>query len=205
MARIKERTAARTLRQQGKSYSEIKEILGISKSTLSGWLRDMPLSEERIRALQALNPKRIERFRETMRKKRELLMLHSFTRAAKDIGRLSRRDIFISGLYLYWGEGTKSAPGRVSIANTDPDVVKAFMDWLLHMKVPRERIRARLHLYKDMKLRDEIMYWSRTLNIPVSQFRKPHIKQTSRSEQTYKGMYGHGTCDLHLHNFLPFR
>lgn len=205
MARTKDRTAARKLRTMGKSYSEIKDVLGVSKSTLSGWLQDMPLSEERIRELRALSPRRIERFRETMRKKREAHLSDAFLKAKKDIGLLSKRDIFISGLYLYWGEGTKSASGRVSVANTDPDVVKAFMDWLRYMDVPKGSIRARLHLYKDMNIQHETAFWSRALHIPVSQFRKPHIKKTFRDEQTYKGSFGHGTCDLSFDNVVLWR
>src|SRR3989338_5759996 len=152
MARIRDRAEARTLRSKGKSYSEIKELLGVSKGTLSAWLVDMPLSEVRIRELRALSPRRIERFRETMRKKREVLLSDAYSKAAKDIGVLSKRDTFIAGLYLYWGEGTKSAPGKVSVANTDPDVLSAFMQWLCFMDVPVDRIRARLHLYTDMSI-----------------------------------------------------
>lgn len=205
MTRTHDREKARSLRSKGKSYSEIKRLLGVSKSTLSGWLEDMPLSEERIRELRALSPRRIERFRETMRKKREVLLLEAYTRVRKDIGRLTTRDTFIAGLYLYWGEGTKSAPGKVSIANTDPDVIKAFMDWLSIMKVPRRRLRARLHLYEDMNIQNETIFWSRTLSLPVSQFRKPHVKKSSRAEQTYKSGYGHGTCDLCFDNIVLWR
>jgi transcriptional regulator with XRE-family HTH domain len=205
MSRIKDKVEARRLRKEGKSYSEIKERIGISKSTLSGWLQDMPLSDEKIRELRALSPRRIERFRETMRKKREALLEISYREVTKDIGTLSERDIFIAGLYLYWGEGTKSAPGRVAIANTDPDVIRTFRDWLLFMKVPRSKMRARLHLYQDMDVEQETSFWSDFLKLPVSQFRKPHIKATSRHAQTYKGAYGHGTCDLSFDNVVLWR
>ncbi|PIR82779.1 hypothetical protein COU20_00415 [Candidatus Kaiserbacteria bacterium CG10_big_fil_rev_8_21_14_0_10_59_10] len=42
MARRADHQKAVLLRKQGKSYNEIKEILGIAKSTLSGWLHDYP-------------------------------------------------------------------------------------------------------------------------------------------------------------------
>jgi len=71
MARKKEREKAIQLRLEGKSYTEIKQKLGIGKGTLSGWLHDYPLSSERIKELRDNNPKRIENFRNTMRKKRE--------------------------------------------------------------------------------------------------------------------------------------
>ncbi|MCX6713082.1 MAG: helix-turn-helix domain containing protein, partial [Candidatus Vogelbacteria bacterium] len=69
MARILVKQKAVKLRLEGKSYSEIKNLLGISKSTLSGWLEDYPLSKERIKELRDWNPRRIENFRNTMRNK----------------------------------------------------------------------------------------------------------------------------------------
>ncbi len=52
MAKIKEREKAIELRKKGMSYSQIREKLGTPKSTLSNWLKDHPLSKERIRELQ---------------------------------------------------------------------------------------------------------------------------------------------------------
>ena len=71
MARIKDKSKAIELRKKGMSYSQIKAELGISKSTLSGWLSDMPLSEKRIKELRDFSPMRIERCRNTKMKKRQ--------------------------------------------------------------------------------------------------------------------------------------
>jgi len=35
-----------SLREEGKSYGEINKILGIAKSTLSTWLKDLPISKK---------------------------------------------------------------------------------------------------------------------------------------------------------------
>jgi orotate phosphoribosyltransferase-like protein len=45
MARIRDRQNAIELRKQGKTYGQISNELRITKSTLSGWLGDYPLSE----------------------------------------------------------------------------------------------------------------------------------------------------------------
>ena len=52
MTRIIEREKVIKLRKQGKTYNEIKVLLGIPKSTLSGWLKDLPLSKRQIRVLE---------------------------------------------------------------------------------------------------------------------------------------------------------
>jgi hypothetical protein len=54
------------LRKESISYSEIKTKLTFIKSTLSIWLRDLPLSSQRIKELRDNSPKRIERYRNTI-------------------------------------------------------------------------------------------------------------------------------------------
>ena len=74
MARFRDRAKAIKLRFQGKSYSQIKSALKVSKSTLSYWLKDFPLSEKRIKELRDNNPRRIEKYRATrLKKKKERL------------------------------------------------------------------------------------------------------------------------------------
>ena len=200
MARVAEKEKARALRAKGKSYSEIKQLLNISKGTLSGWLNDMPLSARQIRLLRDLNPRRIENFRETMRKKREHRLEIAYQQVAKDIGRLSKRDLFIAGFYLYWGEGIKSARGNVGVANTDPAVIRAFIDWMHILGISKERMYVRLHLYKDMDTKKEMRFWSREIIVPVRQFRKPFIKNSLLTGLTYKTGFGHGTCNIGFEN-----
>jgi transcriptional regulator with XRE-family HTH domain len=50
------REIAVAMREEGRSYREIRDVVGVSKSTLSLWLRDVPLSEEQQRALDLRAP-----------------------------------------------------------------------------------------------------------------------------------------------------
>ena len=200
MARFADKEKARALRAKGKSYSEIKETLKVGKGTLSAWLNDMPLSSDQIRLLRDLNPRRIEHFRETMRKKREVRLQSAYVRVRKDIGKLSRRDLLIAGFYLYWGEGNKSSRGQVGISNTNPEIILTFIDWVRLLGISRRKLSVKLHLYHDMDVKKEIMYWSETLSIPESQFRKPYIKTSLLTGLTYKNGYGHGTCNVLFEN-----
>jgi len=199
MARFADKEKARTLRAQGRSYSEIKELLKVGKGTLSAWLADMPLTPEQMRQVRDFNPRRIERFRETMSKKRNARLEIAYEEAKKDIGKLSRRELLIAGLYLYWGEGNKSGQGNVGISNTDPAVILAFLDWAKVMEIPKERLYVRLHLYVDMDIERETLYWSKVLRFPRTQFRKPYIKTSTLSGLTYKTI-GHGTCNIRFEN-----
>ena len=127
MARTEDKQKALIMRKSGMSYSQIKEKLGVSKSTLSGWLYNMPLSAKRIRELRADSPSRIEKYRNTMRAKREARLDKVYQKVSKDIGSLSKRDLFLAGLFLYWGEGTKAQRNSVTLTNTNPSMLKFFI------------------------------------------------------------------------------
>lgn len=201
MARYKDKSKAIALRKKGYSYSQIKEKLGISKSTLSGWLRDYPLSEERIRELKS-NPQKIERYINTRRKAREERFNQSYQKAKKDIGPFSRRDLFLMGFLLYWAEGGKTRNGTIAFSNTDPSMVKAFIKWLGIVGFPKEKIKIRLHLYKDMNEKDEINFWSNELRLDKSCFKRPWIKSSKMTNLSYKNNFGHGTCNILIYNTI---
>lgn len=199
MSRIFDRQKALELRKKGKSYSQIKKLLRLSKSTLSLWLRDYPLTKEQIDLLRGKNPKRIEKYRETMRLKREKRLQEIYEQEKIKLLKLTKKELLIAGLFLYWGEGSK-VTSSVSINNTDPKVVKFAFYWLTNsLGIPREKIRVYLHLYKDMDVNKEMEFWSKDLKLPLDQFSKPYIKSSNRENLTHKG-FGHGTCGLAVHN-----
>jgi len=130
MARFADRESAIRLRKQGMSYTQIKKIIGVSKSTLSCWLQKFPLSEEQIKEFQRQGWKKSEvsreKFRNTMRQKKEKRLRRIFTVQQKEIFPLTKRDIFLAGLFLYWGEGTKCRSDGLSISNSDPSIIKFY-------------------------------------------------------------------------------
>lgn len=203
MAKFKEKQIALELRKSGKSYSQIKQILKVSKSTLSLWLKDFPLSQNRIRELRDWNQERIEHYRETRNKKREELLKEIYKKEQKEILPISKRDLFIGGLFLYWGEGGKTSLSDLTLSNTDPAIIKAFVRWAGKcLNFDRKKIKIRLHLYLDMNIKKEIDFWSKALKINISQFRKPYIKKSNRNSITYKNGHGHGTCNVIIGNAI---
>jgi len=199
MARFKDRQKAIELRKGGLSYSQIKKKLKVSKGTLSYWLSDYPLSQKRIRELRDWNEKRIERCRETKRKKKEKRLNIFYREQKKIIFPLTKRELFLTGLFLYWGEGAKRFPTMLSISNTDPSVIRFFIVWLnKSWNISKSRLRIYLHLYKDMDVEKEIQFWSATLGVPREQFTKPYIKESSLGDINHKGGFGHGTCNVRV-------
>lgn len=184
------------LRLQGASYSQIKKRFGVSKSTLSGWLRKYPLSPERIRELRDFSEQRIENFRNTMRMKRENRQKLVYQKEKEYLLPLSKKELYIAGLLLYWGEGAKTTPTTTSLSNTNPNIVKFFVYWLLNVfHIPKTKISVKLHLYSDMNEGQETEFWSNVLTLPKTQFKKSYVKLSTLAGLSYKS-FGHGTCNI---------
>lgn len=186
------------MRSLGKSYSQIKRDLYLSKSTLSRWLKNLPLSKEQINNLRGNSQQRIEKFRNTMRKKREEKLKRYYLDQKDRLLPLTEKELFLSGLFLYWGEGNKATRSTVSINNTDPDVLKFTLYWYTKiLKIQKKQIKVFVHLYNDMDITKELKFWSSTLNISLRNFDKPYIKKSKKNNLDQKG-FGHGTCGLRI-------
>ena len=117
--KLAERQQARQLRRSGLPLAEIAARVGVSKSSVSLWVRDVefePLPRPprgRRRAPNALQ----------RRKQAEIDRLVEEGRAR--IGRLSEREFLVAGVALYAGEGSKR-DGAVKFANTDPRMIAFF-------------------------------------------------------------------------------
>lgn len=204
MARIQDRQRATELRILGRTYSQIKTELGISKSTLSDWLSNYPLSDEQLLSLKKSRGKNreaaIEKTRNTKHRKRETRLKTVYENESRHFIPLNKKELEIAGLFLYLGEGNKRINGPVSLNNTDPQVLKFTLFWLqFGLGVSKQRIKVLLHLYNDMNIEKELEFWSKELGLPTSQFYKSYIKQSNRIDITQKG-FGHGTCCLFVND-----
>lgn len=193
------RAEAIKLRLQGYTYSQIKGELKLAKGTLSNWLKNLPLSENTIKLLsknkEISEDIRIEKFRQTARNKWINRLSKVLETQRKEVLPLSEQELFLAGVCLYWGEGSKQR-NIVAISNTDPRIIKFVFYWMtVILKVPKDKLQVRLHLYSDMDVKVEVRFWSQVLSIPENQFRRPYIKKTTREGLTYKS-FGHGTCNL---------
>lgn len=200
MAQVQLRRKAIELRKLGRSYGQIKNELGISKSTLSDWLKDYPLTSQQLLTIRATNEIRIEKYRATMQRKKQAKFDTYYQSAITMLLPLSKKELLVAGVFLYWGEGTKTRNGQLVVANTDPTLVQFALLWMIRgLNIPKEKIHVLVHLYQDMDIEASLTYWSNLLAIPRSQFANPYIKNSNRSSIDYRG-YGHGTCNLRVYN-----
>lgn len=197
MSKIKDRELALKLRKEGKSYSQIKTTIGVPKSTLSGWLNNLPLTKRQIHLIRDVSSDRIEKFRATMRRKRNDHVKVILEKQKNKMLPLTQRELFLCGLFLYLGEGTKVDRSKLSITNSDPDIIKFTLYWFTKiLKIPRNKIRINLQLYRDMNIATELNFWKNHLNLDDEQFNKPYIKDSLKQRINHKGSFGHGTCAI---------
>ena len=91
-----------------------------------------------------------------MRKKREIREAEEYVRIRKKFRTLSMQSLFVAGLMLYVAEGDKKDRYHIGLANTDPEIIKFFIWWMEeYLSVPKERVRAQLHLYASMDIAAE--------------------------------------------------
>ena len=197
--------------KQELSYSEIKRRLKVSKSTLSYWLQEYPLTTEKILELRRQGWQKgeasRERYRLTMRKKREMnddLVYQEY--CARFSEKTTPDMLYISGLMLYWGEGDKRNRYRTVVANTDPHLLSFFIKWALRFLGVGERdFKVQLHLYENMAIPKEEAFWRKQLGFPRSQFYKTQVRKVSKNTYSYKGSLRHGTCSIFLLGAEPKR
>jgi hypothetical protein len=166
--KLAERQQARQLRRTGLPLSEIALRVGVSKSSVSLWVRDVefeprpPVTRGRRRAPNALQ----------RRKQAEIDRL--VVEGRSRIGRLSEREFLVAGVALYAGEGAKQ-DGRVRFVNSDPRMVVFFCSWLRHFyEIDQSRLRLALYLHQGLDLSASTAYWSSLTGIPEAQFTTPY-------------------------------
>lgn len=184
------------LRKAGYSYGMIKDKLGVSKSTLSSWLREIhftPNSEvvEKIgeaRLRSGLHNHNIK-FENKARMELE---------AAKDIGSLSQRDLFMLGIGLYLGEGSKSQE-EIRIVNSNPKILQIGMKWLREFGGAQlNHFRIAIHGYPDQNIDDLVSFWSGVLNLPREQFIKTSIDMRENKSNSKRRKLPYGTAHLYV-------
>lgn len=185
------------------SYGEIRKRLGVSKSTLSYWLREYPISEEKILELRREGWKSgeasRERFRTTMRKKKEVKDREVYDRYRRHFLNYSEDNFFVAGLMLYLAEGAKKDYTKISIANTDVRIIRFFVKWMeKFLGVAKGKIKVQLHLYENMDIGKEKGFWKSELGFEESQFYPPAIRKLQKSSFSYRESYRHGTCSLYV-------
>ncbi len=169
--KLAERNRARDLRAEGYKLYEIAEQLGVSKSSVSLWVRDVDFVPR--------DPEYGRRWRPgrkpsslSLRKQQEIERL--LAEGREKMATLSEREHFVAGVALYAGEGSKT-DGEVAFTNTNSRMHVFFLDWFRRFfDVDESRLHVRLYLHEGLDLDAALEFWSQLTRVPVSQFWAPY-------------------------------
>ncbi|MFI6207098.1 hypothetical protein ACIBAI_11925 [Streptomyces sp. NPDC051041] len=173
------RERARELRLQGWTYDRIQAELGCSKGSISLWVRDLPKPDRRDPAEQAKLAARKRWEHELAVRERQ--RQRTKAAAAQEIGELSDRDLFLTGVALYWAEGTKDKPHarreRIAFVNSDPGMIRLFLAWLDLLEVERERVAYRVMIHESADAEAAERYWAGVVRADRSAFGRTTLKR----------------------------
>ena len=172
--KVEQRRRARELRARSWTLQEIATELGVSKGSVSTWVRDVefePRPRNRGHPAGAQHPMRLKKEAELESCRRE---------AEQWVGEMSERDLLMFGAALYVGEGAKTERSAVRMANTSVVVMRVFMRWLRrNFDIDEHRLRARLYLHEGLDVDQATRFWSTQLGIPTRQFQQPYRPTTT--------------------------
>ncbi len=199
MAKFEKREAAHMLRKKGKSIGEIAQELGVSKSSVSVWCRDVALTiaqKERLNKNSFTAGNKGRMLGAEMNRQKRINSLRSFEVSGREeIGKLSNRDLTMLATALFWAEGAKTG-SRFIFINSDPDMILIMVRYLIEvLKVEPLRISAtvqinRVHEYRIDSVRQ---FWSSILKLPKERFGETYYveaipKKKYENHDSYNGI-----------------
>ena len=181
----------------------IAEQLGVSKASVSLWVRDVELTPGQQEELAARNPARngqllgMQVRRERCRDERLAAQRHG-----RELARRPNSD-FLAGCMLHWAEGSKSR-NAVQLGNSDPELLRTFLGFLrTSYAVSDDRVAFSVDCFLGNGLGlDEIETWLLTrLELPASCLRKAVVNRPSSASKLRKGnVLPYGTARLAVHS-----
>lgn len=193
------RTEAIELRQKGLSLNEISTQLGVAKSSVSIWVRNVVLTDDQKIVLrekgfyrEAVELRRTNRLVNELAKRQIVI-----DKATSEIRKISDTQLHLMGAMLYWAEGGKTQR-MVRFANGDPEMIKIMMHYFRKIcNVPEPKFRGYIHIHPHLDNLAAERYWSDVTGIPPEQFFKTYNKK-NKSSQGKKDTLPYGTLDIYV-------
>ncbi len=198
------RAQAVRLRGEGRSYSEITKLVGVSKSTLSLWLRNVPLTDEHRAALAERRDAPARQRAQTRKALRLRRNEQLMAQARAEITTVSEYELFIAGLVAYWAEGAKNkpwAPNRgVQFMNSDAGMIRLFLSWLRLLGIGPERLSFRVYIHESADTEAALLYWAGIVAVQPDEFQRTGMKRhNATTVRKNIGRDYHGCLSVRVH------
>ena len=204
MSKVKKQKEARILRKKGLSLGKIAMELKVSKGSVSRWCENIILTKDQEINLhqQMVRGSYLGRMIgvQIQKDRKKKTIEGCLDKAKRDILKLKRNELFLSGLSLYWGEGAKSG-SNVRFYNSDALVIKFVMEWFrksLHIENSRFMMYVNINKAHKNRLKDITKYWSEITDIPIDQFRKPTLIKVKNIKEYENFSEHYGTLSIRI-------
>ena len=169
--------------KEKKSVFEIAGLLKCSESKVNYWIRKYKIPKRSISdAIYIKHNPKGDPFRVNMPKN------------------LEETKLFGLGLGLYWGEGNKANKNSIRLGNTDPKLIKNFIEFLIKFfSIKKSDLKFGLQIFSDIDVEVALDFWVKMLKIKKDQIGKPIITK-SGSIGTYRKKSEYGVMTVMYHN-----
>lgn len=179
-AKIHEREQVIKLRRKGETIPNIAKKIGVSKASVSLWLRGIPLPKKTLELMLARkNYNRL--LAHEARKQRTRDKLDDARKQAQTLiskQRIDSETALILCSLMYWCEGSKSKnDAEFTFTNAEPLMIQGFLALLRKaFTLEESRFRVIMHLHEYHDERTQCKFWSKVTDIPETQFNKTFWK-----------------------------
>lgn len=198
------RQKAISLRKKGISIVKIEKSLGIPRSTLSGWFREINLTakqKNRLERNKIIALKKARPLAVIWHNKQKIHRLNIAKNEANQLVNKIRNNnsiIELSLALLYLGEGFKNS-SRTGMGNSNPLILKFFLTVMTKVfMLDVNKIGFELHLRADQNPDKMKRYWSKQLKAPLSRFTKTSIDNRTEGKPTFP--HYKGVCVINCSN-----
>jgi transposase-like protein len=196
----KREEARRLRREEGLPITEICRRLGVSKSSVSLWVRDIELTEEQKAELHKNHYAYHAQLRGGHSNAKKFRALRE---QYQQEGRLKARErdpLHIAGCMLYWGEGAKNR-NVLNLGNSDTDLIQFYVRFLRQsLQINEIDIVLRIYCYlgNGIAQQDIEDFWLTKLELSQECLRKTVVNPQPKSSQQKgrKLLYGVGTVSV---------
>jgi transposase-like protein len=195
--------ARRLRRDEGLAIGAIAVRLGVAKSSVSRWVRDIELRPDQHAALRAGNPIYNAQLRGHGRRSETA---RAARLAAQEHGRELARaghPLHLQGCMLYWAEGSKGR-NAVVFVNSDVDMMALFVCFLgqcYEIPVEAFALSVNCHVNGDRSAAEITDWWLSRLGLPPSCARAPTVNRPSSASRRRRGhVLPYGTARLAVHS-----
>jgi hypothetical protein len=191
VAKFDEKIKARKLRRGGESIKIIAKKLKVSPGSVSVWCKDIVLSHQQIKNLENRyrDPHygRRQQYLKKIKTKKEQKILKLRNAGIKDVGKLSKRELFLVGASLYWAEGFKK-DNQAGLASSDPKMINFYIKWLKNCFGYQDKDfipRVTINISHKKRAKEIQKYWVNTTGISEHYFQRPFY-QNFKWKKTYE-------------------